>query len=188
MEIAERDFFEGVHDDWILERVLNIRVHCLDTEIVFTADEIGSRLPRTFAAAYAWYLAVVARRTRLAEQIQEAFSVMQKVVLRDCQLVFSHGQDELQIAVTGVFRHCSLAQIQQWLPEVLHKIATPAHLPLFTADVLLAIRDEALLTVLFERLPLLWLPTSSVVVVSLSSGDAAYRVAVRQHRLLMARR
>ena len=191
MNIDERDFFDR-SDDWILERLPNMQMRSPDVDIAFVdANAVRvfpRRMPTLLAAGYAWYLALVAGRSRLAEKIQTANAVAAHAHMRNRQLVFKHGGAELHISVAAVFKHCSLVQIQQWAPNVWRKMAQPAHLPLFTVDVLLAIQDEALLAALFERMPMLWLPTSSVVLVSPRAWiqqTAAYRVAVRCHRLLL---
>ncbi len=186
MNIDERDFFEN-SDNWIFERVLVLAARFPDPEITFINTKNDTVLPRSLAVSYAWYLALVAKKTHLAERIQTEFSPTKKAAVIGHQIVFKHMRQELHIAVTGVFKHCSFVQIRQWVPEVWRKVATPENLPLFTVDVLLAIQDEPLLAALFTNLPMLWLPTTAAVIPASQniSETVAYRVAARLHRLLI---
>lgn len=187
MQIDERSFFQEVSDDfWLFQRILHLRACYPDPDISFVEVEERAALPRSLAVGYALYLAMVAKRTKLSETIWETFPEAQTGIVRNEYLIFRCQGQELRIAVIGLFKCCPLIQLEQWFTEILRTIATPRHLPLFTTDVLLAIDDEATLTLLFRRLPLLWLPTSPTMIVSLSTEKSAYRVAKRHHRLLAA--
>ncbi len=190
MQITERSFFREA-DEWLFQRVLRLAVHSPGPEISVVASEgekAGSALPRPLAVGYSLYLSMVAQRTGLATRIWEAFPEAASGVVRDEHLIFGHRtRYELYIGVGGIFKCCpSLQHLQQWFPEVLRATVTPRHLTLFTADVLLAIADEAVLTLLFRRLPMLWLPTAPTVIAAPAQQGVAYRVARRQQRLLLA--
>ncbi len=180
MDIDERAFFQtDVTDDWLLTRVSQLRVQCPCAELSWT----GTSVP--LARVYAWYLAVAAQRAQLAERIyRTSFREYDVEPLeQDGILVFRAGTEELHLSANCLFKYCSLSELHHWLPAMLSEMASPRHLPAFTTDIVSAVTDEALLALLFTRIPLLYLPTAPAA--AAAPPLLAQRVAAQHQRLLV---